>query len=283
MDKIEKLLKIPQYEQRSPEWFKQRENKLTSSDAATALGINPYQKSHEVLFKKCGHDLNPFVGNVATLHGQKYEDEAIKKYCEITKQENYNYGLIAHEDVYNNKEYYWLAGSPDGIAISKTDINAKPVLLEVKCPYRRVIKQGIIPDYYVPQVQLNMFICDLDVADFIEYRPPNEINIVRINRDDIWLKENLTKLEKFWKEVEFYRNTDIKLHPKFPKSKNIIDLTDNSLNLCDDMETLVLNSYSIKDADSNKTKSVKTKSVKTECIANASGYLILDKYCISDI
>ena len=54
------------------------------------------------------------------------------------------------------------------------------------------------------------------------------------------------------------------------------------------METLVLNSYSIKDTDSNKTKSVKTKgfktkSVKTECIANASGYLILDKYCISDI
>lgn len=296
MDKIEKLLKIPQYEQRSPEWFKQRENKLTSSDAATALGINPYQKSHEVLFKKCGHDLNPFVGNVATLHGQKYEDEAIKKYCKITERVNYNYGLIAHEDVYNNKDYYWLAGSPDGIAISKTEPNSKPILLEVKCPYRRVIKHGQIPDYYFPQVQLNMFICDLEIADFIEYRPPNEINIVRVNRDEDWLKENLKKLELFWKEVEFYRNNNIKSHPKFPKQKNIINLMDNlsirSFNENEknyenenenysDSETVILSDYSIKEPD-EKTKLKSKCKCKCKCNCN-SEYIILNKYSIKDI
>ena len=70
-----------------------------------------------------------------------------------------------------------------------------------------------------------MFICNLDVADFIEYRPPNEINIVRVNRDEEWLKENLKKLEMFWKEVEFYRVNDIKKHPKFPNKKKVLDLT----------------------------------------------------------
>jgi putative phage-type endonuclease len=225
MEIIETLLKIPQYEQRSPEWFKQRENKLTSSDAATALGINPYQKAYEVLFKKCGHELKPFTGNVATLHGQKYENEAIEKYCQMTNRVNYNFGLISHGEVYKTNDYYWLAGSPDGIAIDKNDNNSKPILLEVKCPYRRVIKMGEIPAYYFPQVQLNMFICNLDVADFIEYRPPNEINIVRVNRDEEWLKENLKKLETFWKEVEFYRLNDIKKHPKFPNKKRVLDLT----------------------------------------------------------
>jgi putative phage-type endonuclease len=286
MDKIEKLLKIPQYEQRSPEWFKQRENKLTSSDAATALGINPYQKSHEVLFKKCGHDLNPFIGNVATLHGQKYEDEAIQKYCKITGQVNYNYGLISHEDVYNNKDYYWLAGSPDGIAISKIDPNAKPVLLEVKCPYRRVIKHGEIPEYYFPQVQLNMFICDLEIADFIEYRPPNEINIVRVNRDENWLKENLEKLEKFWKEIEFYRNNDIKLHPKFPKPKKIIDLADK-LSDDSDSETLIITDYSIKEPEKNsnsysKSNSNSNSKCNSKC-KSVSEYIILSNYSIKDI
>ena len=53
-EKIDKLLKIPQFEQRSPEWFAQRKDKLTSSDAATVLGINPYSKEEELLFKKCG-------------------------------------------------------------------------------------------------------------------------------------------------------------------------------------------------------------------------------------
>jgi len=228
MDIIQNLLKIPQYEQRSKEWFKQRENKLTSSDAATALGINPYQKSHEVLFKKCGQDLKPFTGNVATLHGQKYENEAIEKYCKITNRVNYNFGLISYENVYNSKEYYWLAGSPDGIAIDKNDSNSKPILLEVKCPYRRVIKMGEIPDYYFPQVQLNMFICNLEIADFIEYKPPYEINIVRIKRDENWLNENLKKLEIFWKEVEFYRQNDIKKHPKFPIKKVTLNLKTSS-------------------------------------------------------
>ena len=41
--KIEKLLKLPQHEQRSPEWFAQRYTKLTSSDAATVLGIGPME------------------------------------------------------------------------------------------------------------------------------------------------------------------------------------------------------------------------------------------------
>jgi putative phage-type endonuclease len=283
MDKIEKLLKIPQYEQRSVEWFKQRENKLTSSDAATALGINPYQKPHEVLFKKCGHDLNPFVGNVATLHGQKYEDEAIKKYCKITRQVNYNYGLIAHEDVYNNKDYYWLAGSPDGIAISETDPNSKPILLEVKCPYRRVIKHGQIPEYYFPQVQLNMFICDLEIADFIEYRPPNEINIVRVNRDDVWLEENLKKLEKFWKEIEFYRNNDIKTHPKFPKPKNILDLMDKlTYDSSEESETLVLADYSIKEPECKSKKNI-VVNVNVSVKNKNPEYIMLDKYSIKDI
>jgi len=224
MNTIKKLLEIPQYEQRSDMWFKQRENKLTSSDAATVLGINPYQKPHEVLFKKCGHDPKPFVGNVATLHGQKYEDEAIEKYCKLTGQENFNFGLISHQDVYNNEDYYWLAGSPDGISINKNDPNSKPILLEVKCPYKRKIVSGKIPEYYYPQVQLNMFICGLDVADFIEYLPPKTMNIVRVYKNSEWLDKNLVILEKFWKEVEYYRINDIKTHEKFKRQKKILDL-----------------------------------------------------------
>jgi putative phage-type endonuclease len=255
MEIIETLLKIPQYEQRSPEWFKQRENKLTSSDAATALGINPYQKAHEVLFKKCGHDLKPFTGNVATLHGQKYEEEAIDKYCKLTNRVNYNFGLISHEEVYKTKEYYWLAGSPDGIAIDKDDKNSKPILLEVKCPYRRVIKMGEIPEYYFPQVQLNMYICNLDIADFIEYRPPNEINIVRINRDEVWLSENLKKLDNFWKEIEFYRLNDIKKHPKFPNKKRVLDLTDNN----SDEESDIFKDIKMIETESETKTKVSTK------------------------
>lgn len=230
---INNLLDIPQYEQRSKEWFSQRENKLTSSDAATALGINPYQKPYELLFKKCGHDPKPFTSNVATLHGQQYEDYAIEKYCRAMGKFNYNFGLISYEDVHGtNEDYYFLAGSPDGIVVNKEDTESEPVLLEVKCPYRRKIILNKVPEYYYPQVQLNLFICGLKLADFIEYKPESDtceeiLNITRIHLDMKWINTNVPILKNFWKEVEYYRENGIENHPKFKKKLNVVDFYDN--------------------------------------------------------
>lgn len=223
--KIEKLQKIPQHEQRSPEWFAQRYTKLTSSDAATVLGTNPYSKPHELLFKKCGYDPKPFVSNVATLHGQKYEDTAIELYCRITGKFNYNFGCICYTDVhkeFNNYDsrYDFIAGSPDGIVESLYDPDEEPILLEVKCPYRRPIKYGYIPEYYYPQVQLNLFICDLSIADFIEFCPKtNKLNIVRIAKDMNWINKYVPILINFWNQVEHYREIGIEYHEEYIKKK----------------------------------------------------------------
>ena len=217
---IKKLLEIPQHEQRSPEWFAQRREKLTSSDAASVIEINPYGKYHELLFKKCGLDLKPFVGNIATLHGQKYEDEAIEKYCRIMGKRNYNFGCISYTDVHTtNLEHSFLAGSPDGIVESVDNVEDEPILLEVKCPFRRKIIDGYIPAYYVPQVQLNLFICNLKIADFIEYCPKtNKLNIVRIYKDDKWLNKYLPIFKEFWNEVLYYREHGIDKHIKYKEA-----------------------------------------------------------------
>lgn len=223
--KIEKLLKIPQHEQRSPEWFAQRYTKLTSSDAATVLGTNPYSKPHELIFKKCGYDPKPFVSNVATLHGQKYEDTAIELYCRITGKFNYNFGCICYKDVHKefsnyNSKYDFLAGSPDGIVESLLNPNEEPILLEIKCPYRRPIKDGYIPEYYYPQVQLNLFICDLSIADFIEFCPKtNKLNIVRIAKDYNWINKHVPILIDFWNKVKYYREIGIENHEEYIKKQ----------------------------------------------------------------
>ena len=217
-EKIEHLQRIPQFEQRSPEWFNQRKDKLTSSDAATVLDMNPYSKPNELLYQKCGIE-RPFVSNAATLHGQRYEDTAIEIYCRITGKVNYNFGLLCYCDIHKdysdyNKELDFLGGSPDGIAESIDNPEIEPILIEVKCPYRRKIVDGLIPNCYIPQVQLNLLICNLNVADFIEYSPmDNKINIVRIYRDNYWLNKNIPILCNFWKNVIKYREIGIHSHP----------------------------------------------------------------------
>lgn len=220
--KIKKLLEIPQFEQRSPEWFEQRKDKLTSSDAASVLGLNPYEDYASVLFKKCGAG-KPFVGNEATLWGQKYEDEAIECYCSVFNKRNFNFGLISYTDVHIDNKYTWLAGSPDGIVEDVDFPNGfEPILLEVKCPFRRKIVMNKCPVYYYPQVQLNLYITNLKIADFIEYDPRTQtLNVVRIFKDTAWLEDNLPKLDKFWKETEYYRSVGIENHPKFKRTLNL--------------------------------------------------------------
>ena len=280
--KLQFLKTLNNHVQRSPEWFKQREGKLTSSDAATALGINPYQKPVELLFKKCGAG-EPFTGNVATLHGQKYEDTAIDYYSKAIGKINHDFGLIDYDavirpdDVHAKTNYpdgvYWMAGSTDGIAEDVRGLEDL-VVLDVKCPYRRKIIHGTCPDYYLPQVQLNMAILNIEKADFIEFIPENhlgnrkpmELNIVRIQRDRDWFDKNVPILTAFWETVLHWRTLDITTHPNYldfkyhrpPKITKTLTLdfgnTGNSMMFVDsDNESEASN----KEASDNEAKGVK--------------------------
>jgi len=99
--------------------------------------------------------------------------------------------------------------------------------------------------------------------------------------DSLKLEENLKKLEKFWKEIEFYRNNDIKSHPKFPKPKNILDLMDKlTYDSSEESETLVLADYSIKEPECKSKKNI----VVNVSVKNKNPeYIMLDKYSIKDI
>lgn len=245
-DFINFLKSLPQHPQKSEAWLNQRKGKLTSSDAATALGINPYEKPIKLLFKK-NNAGEPFVGNVATKFGEKYETEAINLYCKLMNKVNYEFGLIefsavnrfrletSRGNVSRPKDLEewlnFLAGSPDGVALPTSELDhlcfdKGPVLLEVKCPFRRKIIPGYIPEYYYPQVQLNMAILNIDKADFIEYTPANVephylsepiLNIVRIHRDFDWFDRNVPILYKFWQEVLHWRSVGIIHHPEYNK------------------------------------------------------------------
>ncbi len=80
-----------------------------------------------------------------------------------------------------------------------TDPDLAPIMLEVKCPYRRAIIHGTIPKQYYAQVQINMLICGLPRADFVEYRPPPnfQLNIVRVVPDHAWLRAALPRIQHF--------------------------------------------------------------------------------------
>jgi putative phage-type endonuclease len=108
--------------QKSEEWLALRGNLLTASDAATAIGVNKYENPEMTFFKKCG--IGPrFMGNQATRHGEKYEDEARILYEERHGEVVHELGLVPHPI------HTWLGGSPDGV----TESGKLVLKLSVQC------------------------------------------------------------------------------------------------------------------------------------------------------
>lgn len=191
-----RLLAREQYVQRTPEWFEVRRDLITASDAASALDIKPYPSyrgsARKDLLKKKVR--NEPVNNMFVAHGQAYEDEARDWAAAAMGETMADVGLVRHETL------PWLAASPDGVTLSGK-------LVEIKCPMKRAIEPGHIPSHYYPQVQVQMECCDVDSTIFVQYKPAclskdgkAFIDIVVVERDREWFRQNRDALHAFWAE-----------------------------------------------------------------------------------
>jgi putative phage-type endonuclease len=163
---------------------------LTASDAATAIGENPYETPDGLFIKKVGG--RKFGGNAATARGTLLEPIARDMYDERFGRKSHEIGLVQHP------VHKWLGGSPDGI----TECGR---LIEIKCPLTRKIEDKV-PKHYVAQIQLCMEILDLDQCDFIQFRPaengaPEEFVVTNVKRDRVWFERALPVMKAFWDRV----------------------------------------------------------------------------------
>jgi putative phage-type endonuclease len=163
-----KKIKVP--EQRSPEWFEERNGKITASDGGTTCNDNHNEAQYKVVHKKLVR--LPFLGGKFCHHGKKYESIATMIYMYRMNVRVHEYGLVAH------KVYKFLGASPDGIVdqyksdgVHTTRLVGR--MLEIKCPEVRKINMDtganildVCPVYYFNQVQLQLECCDLDECDF---------------------------------------------------------------------------------------------------------------------
>lgn len=180
-------------EQRTPPWYAKRNEHVTASLMATVCNANPYETRGTALKKKTGRG-KPFTGNIATEHGNKYESIAIEKYEQRSKQKVIEFGLL---ESLNHGEGF-LAGSPDGIT-------ASGILIEVKCPFRRV-PTDVVPDHYVYQVQFLMHTLRIAETDFVQFVPGDfwseeTLIITRLKYDPHFWRVKLPMLRSFWDEV----------------------------------------------------------------------------------
>jgi len=154
MAKITKYQQLPCYKQKSKEWLDQRNNFLTASTIAAAIGaMGPVARKNLLINKVSYGATNAFNGSVATHWGNKYEPVANAIYSHRNHAHIYAFGLVT------NPKYPELGVSPDGITIDN--------MIEIKCPYSRVI-DGHIKTEYQHQIQEQLAVCEFDQSAFLE-------------------------------------------------------------------------------------------------------------------
>lgn len=178
-------------EQRTPEWFEARKNRITGSKVGAILGLSPWQKPEDVLramVREYHGAESEFQGNIATEYGTVNEPNALMAYEFETGKTVKEAGFYTYQ--------HWLGASPDGFT--------EQGLVEFKCPYGLrnggTFKTIDEQPYYYAQMQIQMFVIGslCKECDFGQWSPKLPINIVTVRRDDHWLEEHLPVLFKFY-------------------------------------------------------------------------------------
>lgn len=246
------LYAIPQPEQRSPEWYEYRYSRITASDCASALDLNPYEPLEAFILKKCDPNF-PFRDNDFVVHGKKYEQIATLMYEHIYNVKVTEFGCLP------SNKYKFLGASPDGICSAHT-LDGKfseklGTMLEIKCPYKRPITPKgeingtICPNYYFWQIQQQLQCCELNDCDFWqcnikEYKDRNEylmdvdfnpIITEGTKGENVIMDKNLQKLIGKGCLIELYPN---KFEKRWTKEEMIKELEPWQLknNCIDDCE-----------------------------------------------
>ncbi len=168
--------------QGSEAWHQARANRLTGSNFAAAMGINPYQ-SRQKLYDELTGAVPAFVGNDMTDCGTKHKPGAVN-----------DYGVNAGEFVqptgfHTSCEHDWLGVSPDGL-VGETG------LIECKCKFSQEL-WDCVPDHYMAQVQGQLEITGRDWCDFVSW-VPDDISVFRVYRSEDYWAEEFKLLQEFW-------------------------------------------------------------------------------------
>ena len=148
IETMEQLKQLQLPDQRSKEWYAIRENLLTASSLADALGKGHFQTRDDLLVSKTETVKKEFSKASQTIMewGVKYEPVATMFYEHLYNVSIVEFGLIPHPQL------SVFGASPDGICDTGSANNYGGRMLEIKCPPKRKFTKEV-PKHYWMQMQ----------------------------------------------------------------------------------------------------------------------------------
>ena len=190
-------------EQRSAEWYKAREGRVTGSAIGAILGLSPFATQKDVLrrmVREYHGQPSEFTGNVATEWGVKNEPNALAEYRML-------HGDVEECGFYVHPDFEWLGASPDGLI-------GDDGMIEIKCPFgmRHATQEDEFKPiseqhHYYAQMQYQMFCTGRKWVDFYQWSPYAS-KLERVNFDPEFIEASLSSLKEFYRLYLDERKTE---------------------------------------------------------------------------
>lgn len=175
------------------DWLDFRKNYIGASEAPIVMGVNPWTTPNMLWRKRLGLLQEPSP-NDAMLRGNRLEPIARDKFIEET-------GIHVKPKVLINDSYNWLLASYDGVS------EDNKYAVEIKCPGKTAHEcamDGVIPEYYIPQLAQQMIIADLKSIFYFSFNETS-YKILEINRDSYDENSLLKATKQFWDDLNDLR------------------------------------------------------------------------------
>ena len=215
------------------DWLTVRKGGIGSSDAASAVGLNPYKSQLQLWMEKTGRDGN--LPKVDPNDGPMYWGTLLEPIVAAHYTKRTGHKVRRINAVLQHPREPWMLANLDREVMGSPDVQ----ILECKTAGlngSRLWKEGV-PEYIQLQVMHQLAVTGKQAADVAVLICGQELQIHRIERDDSMIAK-LTELERqFWRYVELDQqlpadgsdSADIALRCLYPQDNGqTLDLTQDT-------------------------------------------------------
>lgn len=174
--------------QGSADWLQWRQGGIGASDAATIMGLSPFETPFGLWMLKTGRS-KPKKTTRAMQHGHDNEEFARDMYIEIT-------GEFVTPACFINEDFgFPMLASLDGYP-----------LVEIKCPQNpldhfKAAREGIVPQHYMIQMQHQMAVCGAGNGAYASFYEGGMV-ILPVQRDESLIARICVAEREFWGWVQ---------------------------------------------------------------------------------
>lgn len=175
------------------EWLAKRLGGIGGSDAAVVLGLSKWKSPLELYLEKRGE--GPEQGDSEPMYwGRALEPAIRQRYADETGRV-----VVVPREIMWHPEIPWMLANPDGIADGNRVVEIKTARVANGWGTPGTDE---IPEYYLPQVQHNMIVTGLSVADVPVLIGGSDYRVYEVEADRE-LQEMIIEFERlFWERVQ---------------------------------------------------------------------------------